>query len=226
MKTLDLKLIALLEEKYSAFWWPAGMYPDLSKDAFKHIVMTVLSQNTSEINCIRAYKGLAAKFEITPEAIARADEAEIREAIRSGGLYNVKARRIKELAKTVLEKFGGDLREVLALPKEQAREKLMQLPGIGNKTADVLLTDRYSYKEVIPVDTHFDRIAKRIGLIKQDAKYDEVQRALIEFLPEEKRDRTSGLLWLLAKHTCNAKNPKCSECPLISLCDYGNKRLS
>ncbi|MCK4320681.1 endonuclease III [Candidatus Bathyarchaeota archaeon] len=226
MKRLDLKLIPVLEEKYGPFWWPADMYPeDLSTNPFKHVIITVLSQNTSEVNCIRAYKGLAAKFEITPEALARADQEELKEAIRSGGLYNVKSKRIKQLSKVVLEKFGGDLKSVLSLPKEEAKEKLIELPGIGNKTADVLLTDTYSYREVIPVDTHYDRLAKRLGLVKQNAKYDEIQKALIDFIPKQKRDRTAGLLWLLAKHTCRAQNPKCYECPINPLCAYEKKTV-
>ena len=224
LKRLDLKLIPVLEKKYGPLWWPANMYPeDSSTDPFKHVIITVLSQNTSEVNCIRAYKGLAAKFEITPEALARADQEELKEAIRSGGLYNVKSKRIKQLSKMVLEKFGGNLKPVLSLPKEEAKKKLMGLPGIGNKTADVLLTDRHSYREVIPIDTHYDRLTKRLGLVKQDAKYDEVQKKLINFIPKEKRDRTAGLLWLLAKHTCRSQNPKCYECPINSLCAYEKK---
>ncbi len=202
------------------------MYPeDLSTNPFKHVIITVLSQNTSEVNCIRAYKGLAAKFEITPEVLARADQEELKEAIRSGGLYNVKSKRIKQLSKVILEKFGGDLKSVLSLPKEEAKKKLMELPGIGNKTADVLLTVTYSYREVIPVDTHYDRLAKRLGLVKQNAKYDEIQKALIDFIPKQKRDRVAGLLWLLAKHTCRAQNPKCYECPISPLCAYEKKTV-
>jgi len=226
VSTLDLRSIRALENKYGPLWWPEDMYPEgLSSDPFKRIIITVLSQNTSEINCIRAYKGLAAKFEITPEALAHADQEELKEAIRSGGLYNVKSKRIKQLSKVVLEEFGGDLKSVLSLPKEKAKEKLVELPGIGNKTADVLLTDTYSYREVIPVDTHYDRLAKRLGLVKQNAKYDEIQKALINFIPEENRDRIAGLLWLLAKHTCKAQNPKCYECPITPLCAYEKKTV-
>lgn len=213
-----------MEEKYGKFWWSEDFYPDLSKDPFKSLVLTVLSQNTSEINCIRAYKGLAAKFEVTPESLAKASLNELKEAIRSGGLFNIKAKRIKDLARAVIEKFGGDLNPILEQPKEKARERLMELPGIGPKTADVLLTDRYSYREVLPVDTHYDRIAKRLGLVKSDAGYDEVQGALMGFVPRG-NERASGLLWLLTKHTCRAQNPKCYECPILSLCDYEEKNV-
>jgi endonuclease-3 len=112
---------------------------------------------------------------------------------------------------------------VLALPKEEARKKLMELPGVGKKTADVLLAQKHSYAEVMVVDTHMDRIAKRLGLVKPDAKYEDIQKAYKIFVPWEKGERTGGLLWLLAKYTCRARNPKCQECPIVELCDYGSR---
>jgi endonuclease-3 len=226
MKTLNPKYIPILEEKYGKYWWPVEYPEETSKDPFKNLIITVLSQNTSEINCVRAYEGLATKFKVTPEALAKAKLEDIKEAIRSGGLYNVKSKRIKELSQAVIEKFEGDISSVLSMPKEQARKKLMELPGIGKKTADVLLAQKYSYAKVMVVDTHMDRIAKRIGLVKPDAKYDEIQKALGVFIPWEKGERTGGLFWLLAKYTCRAQNPKCSECPIIELCDYGSKTIN
>ena len=227
MERLEPKLIPVLEEKYGPHWWPADMYPqDSSSSPFKHLVITVLSQNTSETNCIRAYKGLAAKFAITPEVLASANQEEIKNAIRSGGLYNVKSKRIKELSKTVLEKFHGDLAPVLSLPKEEAKRHLIELPGIGDKTADVLLTSRYGYREVLPIDTHYDRLAKRLGLVGNAAQYQEIQAALFAFVADcDKRDRVAGLLWLLAKHTCKAQRPGCYECPIIDMCGYEEKSL-
>jgi len=226
VKTLDPKLIPLLEEKYGPKWWPVEYPEDVSKDPFKNLIMTVLSQNTSEANCVRAYKGLSSKFEVKAQVLARARESDIREAIRSGGLYNVKAKRIKELSKTVLEKFQGNLASILALPKAEAREKFMELPGIGPKTADVLLTSRHGYSQVFVVDTHMERIAKRLGLVKPDAKYEAIQRALQSFIPWDKGERVGGLFWLLAKYTCGAQNPKCYECPIIDVCDYGRRAKS
>jgi len=223
MKKLNPKYISILEERYGKYWWPVEYPEEISTDPFKNLIITVLSQNTSEINCVRAYRGLSSKFNVAPEVLAKAKLEDIREAIRSGGLYNVKSRRIKELSLAVLEKFNGDVSSILALPKEDARKKLMELPGIGKKTADVLLAQRHSYAEVMVVDTHMARIAKRLGLVKADAKYEEIQRALKAFLPWEKDERIGGLFWLLAKYTCKAQNPKCRECPIIKLCDYGSR---
>jgi len=222
MKTLDPRYIPVLEEQYGRYWWPVDYPEETSRDPFKNLIVTVLSQNTSEINCVRAYRGLAAKFEVKPEVLAKARTEEIKEAIRSGGLYNVKSKRIKDLSQAVQEKFGGDISSVLALPKEESRKRLMELPGIGKKTADVLLAQKHSYAEVMVVDTHMERISKRLGLAKPNAKYEEIQKALKAFIPMEKGERTSGLLWLLAKYTCRAQNPKCYECPVIELCDYGS----
>jgi len=224
LKTLDAKLVPVLEQKYGPKWWPVHYPEETSKDQFKHLIMTVLSQNTSEANCIRAYNGLTTKFEVKPEVLAHAREADIREAIRSGGLYNVKAKRIKELSKAVLEKFGGDLAPILALSKKEARERFMELPGIGPKTADVLLASRHGYSQVFVVDTHMDRIAKRLGLVKPDAKYEEIQVALKNFIPWGKGERVGGLFWLLAKYTCRAQNPRCVECPIIDICDFAQKK--
>jgi len=224
MKTLDPKYIPVLEEKYGRYWWPVEYPEETSKDPFKNLIITVLSQNTSEINCVRAYKGLAAKFEVKPEVLSLAKTEDIKAAIKSGGLYNVKSKRIKELSQAVLKQFKGDISSVLALPKEEARKKLMELPGIGKKTADVLLAQKHSYAEVMVVDTHMERITKRLGLVERDAKYEAIQKALKTFIPWEKGERTGGLFWLLAKYTCRAQNPKCPECPILTLCDYGSKR--
>lgn len=223
MKALNSKYIPILEKKYGRYWWPVEYPEETQKDPFKNLIITILSQNTSEINCVRAYKGLSAKFEVKPEVLATAKTEEIKESIRSGGLYNVKSKRIKKLAQAILEKFEGDISSVLALPKEEARKRLMELPGIGKKTADVLLAHQHSYAEVMVVDTHMERIAKRLGLVKPKAKYEEIQETLKAFIPWELGDRTGGLLWLLAKYTCRAQNPKCPECPIIGLCDYGSK---
>lgn len=221
MVRLSYHLINVLERRYGPLWpWHDD---ETHEDPFKNLILTILSQNTSTINCNRAYGKLAERFEITPRALAYADEDEVKEAIKSGGLYNIKTKRIKEVSKIVLEKYGGDVNSILSLPKEEAKERLVEVPGIGNKTADVLLTDRYTYREVIPIDTHMNRVTRRLGLVDSKAGYDEVQEALMDFIPKEKRDRTAGLIWLLAKHTCRAQNPKCYECPLINLCKYENK---
>ena len=224
LKILDSRLMHALEAQYGDLWntiWPEEYSFD---DPFKQLVITILSQNTSNANAIRAYKGLAAHFQVTPHGIASADLRQLKEAIRSGGLYNIKAQRLKDVAQMVLDQFGGNVASILSHPRDEAKRRLMALPGIGDKTADVLLTSKYSYRKVLPIDTHFDRLAKRIGLATPAARYDAVQQAYMEFLPEASRERASGLLWLLAKRTCRAHAPKCDDCPISGICAYAAKR--
>jgi endonuclease III len=218
MRTLSKALNESLEERYGPLWpWPDDYFSD---DPFKNLVLTILSQNTNEANCLRAYKGLREKLEITPLNILKASEKEIKEAIKPGGLYNLKAKRLRQVAGFVLHEFDGDLGAVLALPKKKAKKELMRLP----KTADVILTTKHSYKKVIPVNTHMDRLAKRLGLVRKSAKYEETQKALKKFIPAKCRERSAGLLWLLAKHTCKPGKPKCGECILNRLCEHSNKQ--
>jgi endonuclease-3 len=210
MLKLDESLYKELDRRYTKLW----PWPDSSeyKKPFKNLIITILSQNTTGENCGRAYRALSGRYKIKPAVLAKANEKEIREAIRPGGLQSVKSRRIKQVSKAVLVQFGGDLNKVLSLPKAEARKSIMELPGVGNKTADVFLTTRYGHREVIPIDTHLDRISKRLGLVKERASYQEVQAALLRFIPKEFREKATGLIWLLAKHTCKAQKPKCDEC--------------
>ena len=220
LQALDDNLIKDLDEKYGLLLetiWPEEY---AFKDPFKKLVITVLSQNTSNVNCIRAYKGLSSKFKVAPEVLASANLQKLKESIRSGGLYNIKAKRIKQLSQVILEKYNGDIAPILDLPMEEAKDRLIELPGIGYKTADVILTSRYSYSGVIPIDTHFDRVAKRLGMVDSKADYQDVQDAWMQFLPKDKRERLSGLIWLLAKYTCKSQNPKCFECPLSNICEF------
>jgi endonuclease-3 len=212
------ELFEKLEEKYAPLWpWPEG--EEFDRDPFKRLIITVLSQNTNDLNTARAYEGLSNKFEVNPFTLSNAPINEIKDAIKHGGLYNIKANRIKEISKKIIERFNGDLTRLMKLPKEKIREEIMALPGIGPKTADVLLTTRYGHK-VIPIDTHYNRISKRLGLVDNGADYDEIQSALTDFIPIEFRERCSGLLWLLAKHTCKARAPECENCLLSNLCEY------
>lgn len=208
-----------LKKRYAKLWpWPDES--EFDEDPFKKLIITVLSQNTSDVNTGLAYKGLSSKFKIEPHTLANADVREIRNAIKHGGLQNVKSRKIKEISKYVLENFNSDISFLLKLPKEEARERLKKIPGVGDKTADVMLTSTYGYKEVIPIDTHMNRISKRLGLVDENADYDEIQKALLGFVPKEFREKGFGYLWLLAKHTCKSQNPDCDSCLFLDICKY------
>jgi endonuclease-3 len=227
MKCFSPSLIGKLESEYSRYWWRGdeeSLFKEAMKDPFKNIVFTLLSQNTSSENTRRAYLGLIRKLKVTPECLVKADREEISEAIRPGGLHRIKANRMKEIAKRVLLEYNGDLSWVYREPKEVVREKIMKLPGVGDKTADVLISSIHGQREAIVVDTHMRRIAVRLGLVQKSASYQEVQKALINFflwksIPKEKEERIVGLFWMLAKYTCVAGRPKCEKCMLAGICD-------
>jgi endonuclease-3 len=149
--------------------------------------------------------------------LAKTKESEISKAIKVGGLYKIKAKRIKELARVIIEKFEGDLRKITKLPPKEARKILISLPGIGEKTADVFLA--YCMGEpTIPVDTNIARVAKRIGLVKRNAGYKEIQKALENVFSKNERIRGHELLIRLGRDFCKAKNPLCENCPISDVC--------
>jgi len=224
---LSKEILSKMEEKYSKYWWKEDeelQYKKISKDIFKLLIFTVLSQNTSGTNTRKAYIGLQKKFDVNPHALANADVEEIAEAIKPGGLHNIKAERIKKISKEIIEKYGGNLNKILK-KREKLREELITLSGIGNKTADVIISSLYGHRNAFVVDTHMRRIAIRIGIANEKSSYEEIQKALREIfpweiIPEQKEERVVGLFWLMAKYTCDARKPKCKECLLKKFCKF------
>lgn len=186
-------------------------------DPFKNLVITILSQNTSDRNSTRAYINLKRKFRITPRVLANANLSSIKAAIKSGGLYNIKAKRIKEFSQLVMKEFNGDLTPLTKLPPAELRERLMKIKGIGDKTADVFISN-FTDQDTIAIDTNIKRVAKRLGLVGEKAKYEEIQKALEKIFPPGKRSRGHELLIRLGRDVCKARNPQHEKCPLNRLC--------
>jgi len=224
-KKMPADILPALEKNYARYWWEDSEdYEEAMKDPFKNLIFTLLSQNTSSENTRRAYRGLKSNFTIEPQQLLNADEEEISRVIRPGGLHRIKAKRIKQISRYVMEEFNGDLSWVFTMPKESVRERIIKIPGIGYKTADVLLSSIHGQREAFVVDTHMARIAKRLGIVDKKAGYGEIQEKLKQFfpweaIPKEKGERFVGLFWLLAKHTCSARKPKCDKCILNEICD-------
>lgn len=225
---LPPELFDRLERVYSRYWWSddsEAVYRFTRKDPFRLLIFTILSQNTSGENAVRGFKSLSSRFHIEPEVLANASLYDLAEAIRIAGLQRVKASRIIGAARYVVEQFNGDLSLVLSLPPTRARELLMRIPGVGPKTADVLLSDFLGYSNVIVIDTHMRRLAIRLGLVDESAGYEETQEALGSIIPwgeieESKWRRIITLLWFLAKYTCRAIRPKCDECLVKNYCKF------
>jgi len=213
------KILNVLRENFTLPKWVSSRSSD-----FETLIVTVISQNTADRNTARAFENLSKKFPITPEALSKAPLSEIEEALKVAGLYRNKARTIKRLAKIVMEKFGGSLNFIHELPFEEARKALLELPGIGPKTADVLLLFR-AKKPTIPIDTHIKRVSKRLGFVNQNADYEEIRESLQALYDAKNYFEVHILLIMLGRKYCKARNPKCVECPVNKLCMTGNKMI-
>jgi endonuclease-3 len=133
------------------------------------------------------------------------------------GLYKNKAKTIKQVSKTILEKFHGTLAPILSLPLEEARKALTQFSGIGPKTADVVLL--FSAKQpTIPVDTHVNRVAKRLGFASVNGDYEAVRKSLQELYNLNDYLAVHVLLIALGRKYCKAMRPLCEECPVNMHC--------
>jgi endonuclease-3 len=186
-------------------------------DAFQALVKTVLSQATNDRNRDRAYANLAGKYKIDPEALANADVKELEKAIRVGGLYRNKARKIKQLSKTICTKFHGSLDFIFSEPLEKSRELLMSIPGVGPKTADVVLLF-VAKKPTVPVDTHVSRVSRRLGLAPLKASYEGIRGSLESLYHPSDYLAMHLLLITLGRRFCRARNPLHELCPVHALC--------
>jgi len=194
--------------------------PQLSSietDLFKVLIRTIISQSTAEINTRRAYQNLSARLSITLGALAKADVEVIEEALKVAGLYRNKSRVIKKVSSLILERFNGSLDFVYSLPLDESRERLMSLPGVGPKTADIVLLF-CGKKPVLPVDTHVDRVSKRLGLIPSKASYEETRKSLQEMYNPKEYFEVHMLFIALGRKYCKAIKPSHAICPVVGLC--------
>ena len=194
-----------------------------SNDVFKALVVTILTQNTNDKNALRAYENLVKIVgDITPQRLLEVGEEAIANAIRVAGMHRVRARKILELSKVVIERFGGDLSWIKDLPVDEARKLLLELPGVGEKTADVILVNLG--KLAFPVDTHITRISLRLGIVKSH-NYGEIRSAWMRILkPDPSRYLDVHLrLIQFGREICRAREPRCNVCGFKDVCRYYNE---
>jgi len=206
------QILHVLRNNFSIPRWA-----DAPKDPFQVLIITVLSQATAAKNTERAFRNLSKRFSITPRNLAGARSEEIEEAIRVAGLYRNKSKVIKELSRLILEKFDGSLDFIHSLPLEEARKALMGLPGVGPKTADVVLIF-CAGKPTLPIDTHVNRVSKRLGLVPSNAGYEGAREALQFLYSPQDYLHVHVLLISLGRRYCKARNPLCRPCPVKMLC--------
>jgi endonuclease-3 len=186
-------------------------------DSFRTLIVTMISQNTSDRNTAKAFENLSNKLRITPEGLANVETGEIEGCLKVAGLYRNKAKAIKQTSRVMLEKYDGKLDSILSLPLEEARKTLMEFPGVGPKTADVVLLF-CAEGLTIPVDTHVGRVSKRLGLAPADGDYEAVRKALQSLYDPADYLAVHLLLILHGRKYCKARAPMCNQCPVSGLC--------
>ncbi len=177
------------------------------QDPFKILISTILSARTKDANTRIATERLFAKYD-TPKKIAEADIEEIEQLVKSSGFYKVKAARIKEVSKILIDKYNSSVPENY--------EELMSLPGVGSKTANCVLV--YAFKvPAIPVDTHVHRISNRLGWVETKNPL-QTEKVLRDTIPKEFWLKLNRLFVRFGQQICIPIRPKCEICSLNEVC--------
>jgi len=191
--------------------------PPTRRDPVEELVLTVLSQNTSDVNRDRAFQALRRRFP-TWEELADARVADVAEAIRPGGLANIKAPRILAILREIRDRDGSlDLAWMRDATDEEVEAYLTSLPGVGPKTAACVLAFAL-VRPAIPVDTHVHRAAGRLGWIPPRTDAAAAHRILKALVPPRLRVSMHVGLIRLGREVCKPGRPRCEVCPLADLC--------
>jgi len=176
------------------------------------LVATVLSAQCTDARVNQVTPALFRKY---PSAAhyAQAPLAELERDIYATGFYRQKAKSIKAICQVLVENYGGQVPDSMS--------ELVKLPGIGRKTANVILGNAFGTPGIM-VDTHLGRVAQRLGLTRQRDPV-KIEFDLMELVPEERWTKFSHQMIWHGRQVCTARNPKCFKCPLLSHCDYGTR---
>ncbi|MCP1144309.1 endonuclease III [Lysinibacillus endophyticus] len=196
------------------------MFPDahcelVHDNPFELTIATLLSAQCTDVLVNKVTKDLFKKYK-TPEDYLAVSLEELQNDIRSIGLYRNKAKNIQALCEKLIKEFNGEI--------PQTREQLVTLPGVGRKTANVVLSVAFDIP-ALAVDTHVERVSKRLGLCRLKDTVLEVEETIMKKTPIEKWSKTHHQLIFFGRYHCKAQNPQCGECPLLDLCREGQKRL-
>jgi len=204
------QVIQILEAKY-----PRELPSHIREDPYRTLIGCILSARTKDEFTDKAYNALFTKYP-NPQDILAASEEEIRQLIKPVNFYITKARRVKQATAYIMQHFNG------RIPDDRA--KILEVPGIGEKCADIVLSYAFGHNTVA-VDTHVDTVAKRLGVCPEDADYEEVKRALETLAPKEKIWNLNNLFVEFGQQICTKNNPKCYLCPIYDLCEWSGKQL-
>lgn len=189
------------------------LYPDAHcelnhKDSFELLIAVVLSAQTTDVSVNRVTPAL---FEKYPDALSlsEASEEDVMRLIHSIGLYKNKSRNIINLAKELVRRFDGEV--------PSKREELESLPGVGRKTANVVLSNCFDYP-AFAVDTHVSRVSKRLMIARKDDDVLTIEKKLMKFFPRNCWSRLHHQFIFFGRYKCKAKNPECTDCPFRDSC--------
>lgn len=179
---------------------------------FELLVAVILSAQATDVSVNAATRNL---FPVanTPQAMLDLGEENLREYVQRIGLYQTKSKHIIQTCRLLVEKHGGEV--------PQTREELEALPGVGRKTANVVLNTAFG-QPTIAVDTHIFRVANRTG-IAPGSNVLEVERKLLKFVPDEFKHDAHHWLILHGRYICQARKPKCPQCLIMDLCEFKEK---
>jgi endonuclease-3 len=187
------------------------------------LILTILSQNTSDHNSRKAYESLLSRFK-NWENVRKAKVSDIEKSIREGGLSQIKSRRIKDILNQIhQENKSLDLSFLKKWTDGKIKEYLLQFKGVGEKTAACVLLFSLNRK-VMPVDTHISRVTKRLGILPQNIDLISAHKILQEFVPGNLVYSFHINLIEHGRKVCKSQNPVCEVCKLYQLCTYENKK--
>ncbi|MCM3738893.1 endonuclease III [Oceanobacillus luteolus] len=198
----------------------AEMFPDAEgelnhSNAFELLIAVVLSAQCTDKLVNKVTADLFKKYK-TPEDYVAVPLEEVQQDIRSIGLWRSKAKNIQKLCQILIDEYNGEV--------PRTKEELMELPGVGRKTANVVASIAFG-EPAIAVDTHVERVSKRLGICRWKDSVLEVEETLMRKVPREEWSVTHHRLIFFGRYHCKARNPNCPECPLLELCREGKKRM-
>ena len=197
----------------------AVLYPDAEceldfTNPFELLISTILSAQSTDKRVNIVTEDLF-KEHNTPEDMLKLSQEELQEIIRTIGFFRNKSKNILNTSRLLIEDYEGKVPD--------SREELIKLPGVGRKTANVVISNAFG-QQAIAVDTHVFRVSNRIGLADSD-KVEGTEKDLMENIPEDEWTKTHHLLIFHGRRTCKARSPKCEVCTIKDICFYYNKKL-
>ena len=184
------------------------------KNPYELVMATILSAQCTDERVNMVTPTLFARYP-TPKALAGARPEDVEEIIRSTGFYRAKTKSLLGNARALVADHGGEV--------PRSMEAMVKLPGVGRKTASVVLGHVYDIAEGIAVDTHVLRVSNRLGIARGDDPI-EVERQLVAIIPRERWTRTTDLIIFHGRKICDARRPLCGQCPVFALCRWPSRQ--